>query len=61
MQIRSRNFLEKIDDNTFYRLMNNQWIDWRKLPLGFAKQFARQVKAKGDPISGTIFTVQYSY
>jgi len=39
MQIRSRNFLEKIDDNTFYRLMNNPWMDWRKLLMGFAKQF----------------------
>lgn len=53
MQNRARNFLENIDDNTFYRLMNNQWMDWRKLLLGFAKQFARQVKAKGDPVSET--------
>jgi len=53
MQNRARNFLESIDDNTFYRLMNNQWMDWRKLLLGFAKQFAWQVKAKGDPVSET--------
>lgn len=53
MQNRTRNFLENIDDNTFYRLMNNQWMDWRKLLLGFAKQFAWQVKAKGDPVSET--------
>jgi hypothetical protein len=53
MQNRPRNFLENIDDNTFYRLMNNQWMDWRKLLLGFAKQFAWQVKAKGDPVSET--------
>lgn len=52
MQNRSKNFLERIDDNTFYRLMNNQWMDWRKLLLGFAKQFASQVKAKGDFVSG---------
>jgi hypothetical protein len=51
MQSRARNFLEIIDDNTFYRLMNNQWMDWRKLLMGFAKQFALHVKAKGDPIS----------
>ena len=53
MQNRARNFLESIDDNTFYRLMNNQWMDWRKLLLGFAKQFAAHVKAKGDYLSGT--------
>ena len=53
MQIRSKNFLEKIDDNTFYRLMNNSWMDWRKLLMGFAKQFAAHVKAKGDFVSGT--------
>lgn len=27
------------DDNTFYRLMNNTGVQWRKLLLGFAKQF----------------------
>jgi len=48
MQKSGKNFLEKIDDNTFYRLMNNQWMDWRKLLIGFAKQFAAHVKAKGD-------------
>lgn len=52
MQNRSKNFLEKIDDNTFYRLMNNQWMNWRKLLIGFAKQFVAQVKANGDNISG---------
>ena len=52
MQIRSRNFLEKIDDNTFYRLMNNPWMDWRKLLMGFAKQFVAQAKSKGDATSG---------
>jgi hypothetical protein len=25
--------------------MNNQWMDWRKLRMGFAKQFASQVGA----------------
>lgn len=53
MQNRAKNFLENIDDNTFYRLMNNQWMDWRKLLLGFAKQFAVHVKTKGDPATGT--------
>ncbi|MCF6331795.1 MAG: hypothetical protein L3J11_00810 [Draconibacterium sp.] len=33
MQNHGKNFLEKIDDNTFYRLMNNPWMDWRKYPL----------------------------
>jgi hypothetical protein len=50
MQIRSKNFLEKIDDNTFYRLMNNPWMNWRKLLIGFAKQFVAHVKANGDNI-----------
>jgi hypothetical protein len=27
------------DDNTFYRLMNNSRVQWRKLLLSFAKQF----------------------
>ena len=52
MQIRSRNFLEKIDDNTFYRLMNNPWMDWRKLLMGFAKQFLAQAKSNGDNTPG---------
>lgn len=53
MQNRAKNFLESIDDNTFYRLMNNQWMDWRKLLVGFAKQFAAHVKANGDNLSAT--------
>ncbi len=52
MQNYSKNFLEKIDDNTFYRLMNNPWMDWRKLLMGFAKQFAAHVKGSGDFASG---------
>ena len=52
MQIRSKNFLERIDDNTFYRLMNNPWMDWRKLLMGFSKQFVAQAKNKGDATSG---------
>jgi hypothetical protein len=53
MQTRGKNFLERIDDNTFYRLMNNPWMNWRNLLMGFAKQFALHVKAKGDSASGT--------
>lgn len=51
MQERMRNFLERVDDNTFYRLMNNPRMDWRKLPLGLAKQFKAHVRAGGDSIS----------
>lgn len=57
MQNRSKNFLEKIDDNTFYRLMNNPWMDWRKLLMAFAKQFSAHVKAKGDPALGVCFVL----
>ncbi len=49
MQKPGKDFLEKIDDNAFYRLMNNQWMDWRRLLIGFAKQFA----AYGDLAPGT--------
>ncbi len=52
MQTRSKNFLEKIDDNTFYRLMNNPWMNWRKLLIAFAKQFVAQAKARGDNTAG---------
>lgn len=52
MQTKGRNFLEKIDDNTFYRLMNNPWMNWRKLLMAFAKQFAAQAKANGDNTAG---------
>ncbi|MCP3932181.1 MAG: transposase [Bacteroidetes bacterium] len=36
------------DDNCFYRLMNNEGMDWRKLLLGFAKQFKALAHANGD-------------
>jgi hypothetical protein len=36
------------DENSFYRLMNNQRMDWRKLLMGFAKQFKSLTQAKGD-------------
>jgi len=48
MQNKNKNFLEKIDDNTFYRLMNNPWMNWRKLLMGFAKQFNVIAKTNGD-------------
>jgi IS4 transposase len=37
-----------MDDNTMYRLMNNQLIDWKSILLSFAKQFIRCVCAKGE-------------
>jgi hypothetical protein len=41
-------FLPMVDDNTFYRLMNNPWMDWRRLLLGFAKQFKMHVETKAE-------------
>jgi len=36
----------KPDDNTIYRLMNNQLIDWGSILLSFAKQFLKCVSSK---------------
>ena len=36
------------DENSFYRLMNNERMDWRKLLMGFAKQFKALVHTNGD-------------
>ena len=41
-------FLPTVDENTFYRLMNNPWMDWRRLLLGFAKQFKKHVETKAE-------------
>jgi hypothetical protein len=35
-----------IDDNTFYRTLNDPRIDWRKMLLSFALQFTRIIKKK---------------
>lgn len=48
----SFSFLPKIDDNTFYRLMNNCMMNWRGLLYRFVKEFKRNVEEKGDPVSG---------
>ncbi len=48
----SMSFLPKIDDNTFYRLMNNSWMNWRGLLYSFAKQFKRNVEEKGESSTG---------
>ena len=50
---RSVSFLPRIDDNAFYRLMNNARMDWRKLLLGVARQFKRHVNEKGDQASAS--------
>jgi hypothetical protein len=49
---KNTSFLPRIDDNTFYRLMNNCIMNWRGLLYRFAKEFKRNVEAKGDPASG---------
>ena len=36
----------QMDDNTIYRLMNNQLIDWKSIILSFAKQFLKCVSVK---------------
>ena len=37
-----------IDDNTFYRTLNDPRIDWRKMLLSFALQFTRIVKKETE-------------
>ena len=36
----------QMDDNTVYRLMNNQFIDWRSILLSFTKQFLNCVSSR---------------
>jgi hypothetical protein len=52
MQNQRLSFLPKIDDNTFYRLMNNSRMNWRKLLMVFAKQFVFHVNKKSDNNTG---------
>jgi hypothetical protein len=40
--------LFKMDENTLYRFMNNERINWRKLLMGFARQFKTIVHRCGD-------------
>lgn len=40
--------ISTIDDNTFYRTLNDPRIDWRKMLLSFALQFTRIVKKKSQ-------------
>ena len=37
-----------MDDNTIYRLINNQLIDWKTILLSFARQFFKCVSRKGE-------------
>jgi len=37
-----------MDDNTIYRRMNNQSVDWGSILLSFAKQFTKCVLSKGE-------------
>lgn len=54
---RSMSFLPQIDENTFYRLMNNSKMNWRGLLYSFAKQFRKIVEEKGDPYTGPKYFV----
>ena len=38
----------QMDDNTIYRLMNNQLINWKSILLSFTKQFLKCVSSKGE-------------
>jgi hypothetical protein len=38
----------EMDDNTIYRLMNNQFVDWKSILLLFVKQFLKCVSTKGE-------------
>ncbi len=48
VQISDRRNLFGGDENSFYRLMNNSNMNWRRLLMCFAKQFSAIVQAKGD-------------
>jgi hypothetical protein len=48
MQKTRANGIAVCDDNTFYRLMNNSLMNWRKLLMSFSKQFLHIVRAKGE-------------
>ena len=38
----------EMDDNTIYRLMNNERVDWKSVLLSFAMQFIRCASTKGE-------------
>jgi len=37
----------KMDDNTFYRLMNNPLINWKSILLSFSKRYLKSILEKG--------------
>lgn len=43
-----KNELLGADENTYYRFMNNQWVNWRKLLISFARQFNSIVSKSGE-------------
>lgn len=45
--------MEVCDDNTYYRLMNNSLMNWRKLLMSFVKQFITIVRDRGEDNQGT--------
>jgi hypothetical protein len=38
-----------MDENTMYRMMNNELMDWRSVLYGFAKRFLKITSEKGEP------------
>jgi hypothetical protein len=50
MQKTGNNRLFNADENTFYRLMNNSQVEWRKILNSFAKQFSSITKKKGEAL-----------
>jgi hypothetical protein len=52
IQMTDRRNLFGGDENSFYRLMNNSSMNWRKLLMSFAKQFVAIAQAKGDNDNG---------
>lgn len=47
MQKMGQRELTATDENTFYRLMNNSRVPWRKILMNFALQFIKTTEAKG--------------
>lgn len=49
--------LFRMDENTLYRFMNNDRINWRKLLLGFARQFKTIVHRCGDEVKTVAYFI----
>ena len=50
----------EMDDNTIYRLMNNEFIDWRSILLSFARQFLKCISCNDLNISKSITLCNFS-